>query len=62
MLKNCLYDNGVLDMKRLLRNNADDEEIIAAIRNAVTAKSADGSIAEQDRRDRMPRSMATIGG
>jgi len=62
VLKNCLYDNGVLDMKGLLRSGADDGEITAAIRNAVMAKSADGSIAEKDRRDRMPRSMATIGG
>lgn len=62
MLKNCLYDNGVLDMKGLLRSGAGDGEITAAIRNAVTVKSADGSIAENGRRDRMPRSMATIGG
>ena len=62
VLKNCLYDNGVLDMKGLLRSGADDGEITAAIQNAVTAKSADGSIAEKDRRDCLPRSMATIGG
>ncbi|MBA3003868.1 MAG: GTP 3',8-cyclase MoaA [Desulfurivibrio sp.] len=62
MLKNCLYDNGVLDMKGLLRSGADDREIIIAIQNAVAAKSADGFIVEKDRRDFVPRSMATIGG
>lgn len=62
MLKNCLYDNGVLDMKGLLRSGADDEEINAAIQSAVAAKYADGFIVEKDRRDFVPRSMATIGG
>ena len=77
MLKNCLYDNGVCDLRRLLRDGAGDEEIVQAIRAAVGRRHLDGHLAESrcaparalllstqagaDRRLRQP-SMATIGG
>jgi cyclic pyranopterin phosphate synthase len=62
MLKTCLYDNGVLDLKNMLRRGADDEEIGAAIIDSIRSRCANGHVAEQlVRREREP-SMASIGG
>jgi cyclic pyranopterin phosphate synthase len=62
MLKNCLYDNGVLDLRRFLRDGASDLEIVAAIRETISQRHLDGHLTEM----RCPRStqpsMATVGG
>ncbi|MDR3088282.1 MAG: GTP 3',8-cyclase MoaA [Desulfobulbaceae bacterium] len=62
MLKNCLYDNGVLDLRRLLRGGATDAEIAQAIRLAVSRRNIDGHRTEQDCARSQQPSMATIGG
>ena len=62
VLKNCLYDNGVLDLRALLRSEADDTEISERIVGAVGAKPVDGYEAEKCRKDTCEDSMATIGG
>ena len=62
MLKNCLYDNGVLDLRRFLRNGASDQEIVAAIRAAIGQRHLDGHLTEMRcARSKQP-SMATLGG
>lgn len=62
MLKNCLYDNGVCDLRRLLRGGAADEEIVQAIGAAIGQRHSDGHLTESRYRRRQQPSMATIGG
>jgi cyclic pyranopterin phosphate synthase len=47
MLKTCLYDNGVLDLRALLRSGARDEEISAAIVAVVQNRQINGHAAEK---------------
>lgn len=65
-LKTCLYDNGVLDVRALLRNNASDDELTAAFLRAFAHRPANGFEAEQNRSvlsgKPVSESMATIGG
>jgi len=62
MLKTCLYDNGVLDLKKMLRSGLDDKEIKNAIFNCVQKRCVSGHEAEQlAERSREP-SMGSIGG
>ena len=62
ILKNCLYDDGVLDLRQMLRNGEKDEAIRYAIRCAVMQRRRDGRMAEQERCVDAARSMAAIGG
>ena len=62
MLKTCLYDNGVLDLKNLLRNGAGDREIEAAIRSCIQNRSINGHEAEHLAKRVQEPSMASIGG
>ncbi len=62
-LKTCLYDNGVLDLRKMLRTESNDEVIEQAIRLAVSLKPKDGFEAESSIPTSEGReSMATIGG
>jgi cyclic pyranopterin phosphate synthase len=63
-LKTCLYDQGVLDVRALLRGGATDEEIRAALTNAFRHRAANGFEAEQRRpvHQLSFESMSTIGG
>ncbi len=63
-LKVCLYDNGVLDLRELLRDGSTDAEIEARIRAVVAAKPKDGFEAEKlaETSGEHRESMATIGG
>lgn len=60
-LKTCLYDDGVLDLRSMLRSGASDEEIAAAIRHAVVNRHANGYEAERAARQQKS-SMSQIGG
>lgn len=62
MLKTCLYDNGVLDLKAMLRGGADDHEMVQAVRAAVAHRYRDGleTAANCDRAH--DPAMASIGG
>ena len=60
-LKTCLYDDGVLDVRALLRSGASDEELTAAFLQAFAHRPANGFEAEQHRTV-VTESMATIGG
>jgi len=62
MLKTCLYDNGVLDLKRMLRQGTDDRAIESAILNCVRNRRMNGHEAEQLAKRVQEPSMASIGG
>jgi cyclic pyranopterin phosphate synthase len=62
LLKTCLYDNGALDLKTLLRHGADDQEIRAAIIACVGRRFADGHAAERYCNRKTEPSMSMIGG
>ncbi|QIP13323.1 GTP 3',8-cyclase MoaA [Spirosoma aureum] len=60
-LKTCLYDNGVLDVRALIRSGASDDELTSAFLRAFAHRPANGFEAEQSR-DTVTESMSTIGG
>ncbi|MDZ7640522.1 MAG: GTP 3',8-cyclase MoaA [Desulfurivibrio sp.] len=65
MLKTCLYDDGVLDLKALLRQGIDDEELTALIRNCIGRRQVDGFAAARQAPEVVGEgaaSMASIGG
>lgn len=64
LLKTCLYDNGVFNIKDLLRAGATDDEVKTALESALNHRAKDGFAAEQNRLKNFPvsESMATIGG
>ena len=63
-LKTCLYDNGVLNMKDLMRNGATGNGLKSALLNAFNNRYKNGWEAERSRNVNDPahESMATIGG
>ncbi|MBE0582122.1 MAG: GTP 3',8-cyclase MoaA [Desulfofustis sp.] len=62
MLKTCLYDDGVLDLRELLRSGTSDATIAAAIRRCVGRRFTDGHETEKSQGLHNEPSMATIGG
>ena len=62
MLKTCLYDNGALDLKRLLRGGASDHEIGEAVDASVQNRFKNGHEAERLSSRVSEPSMAMIGG
>jgi molybdenum cofactor biosynthesis protein A len=60
-LKTCLYDNGVLDVRALLRSGASDGAVADAFRHAFAHRPRNGFEAESGR-GAVTESMATIGG
>lgn len=62
LLKNCLYDRGVLDLRELLRNDSSDLVIAQAIQKAVSNKLANGHEVTAANDTQFEESMATIGG
>jgi cyclic pyranopterin phosphate synthase len=63
-LKTCLYDDGVLDIRQLMRSGAGDEDIKQSLINAFQARPKNGFEAETKRKNHLPisESMSTIGG
>jgi GTP 3',8-cyclase len=62
MLKTCLYDNGVLDLKMMLRRGAGDAKIAGAVAACIANRFADGHEAERFCRRAAEPSMSLIGG
>jgi len=62
MLKTCLYDNGVLDLKGMLRQGAEDDAISAAIIACIRNRCLNGHEAESRAKRCTEPSMASIGG
>ncbi len=60
-LKTCLYDNGVLDVRALLRSGATDADLTAAFLKAFAHRPKNGFEAEHERGP-VTESMSTIGG
>lgn len=60
MLKTCLYDNGVLNLRDLMREGLDDESLKIKLLSAFKSRLKDGFAAEAARPANA--SMATIGG
>lgn len=63
-LKTCLYDDGVLNIKNLLRSGISDAELMHELLKAFAHRAKDGFEAEQKRKNHQPahESMSTIGG
>ncbi len=63
-LKTCLYDDGVLNIRDLMRSNTSDEFIKHALLSAFQQRPKDGFEAEDLRKNQTPvsESMSTIGG
>lgn len=62
-LKTCLYDDGVLNLKELIRSGKSDQFIEEKVKYAVGHRFVDGFEAERDRKKNgFLESMSTIGG
>ena len=63
-LKTCLYDDGVLNIKNMVRAGIGDDDLKDILLNAFSNRAADGWEAEQQRvkNKGIHESMATIGG
>jgi molybdenum cofactor biosynthesis protein A len=63
-LKTCLYDDGVLNIKDLLRSGISEEELKLKLVHAFNHRAKNGFEAEAKRKDHQPahESMSTIGG
>lgn len=60
--KTCLYDDGVLNVRDLLRSGISDEAFKEEIKNALQHRPKDGFEAEANRSSLITESMTTIGG
>lgn len=62
-LKTCLYDDGVLDIKTLLRSGVGDDELLQQLQSAFQSRNKDGFESERKRTNNpVHESMSTIGG
>jgi len=63
VLKTCLYDDGVLNIKDLMRSSVSDEYIKVELQKAFATRPKDGFEAELQRKNKsVHESMSTIGG
>ena len=63
-LKTCLYDDGVLNLKELMRSGKNDESLKESLLQAFKSRPKDGFEAESNRKNHssISESMSTIGG
>ena len=64
MLKACPYDDGVFNIRDIMRAGASDAQLCDTFLNALGNRAKDGWEAEQNRSFGLPvqESMSTIGG
>ncbi len=63
MFKNCLFDDGVFNLRDFIRKGASDDDLKKLFINTVHHKPENGFIAEANRKNRsISESMSTIGG
>jgi cyclic pyranopterin phosphate synthase len=62
MVKTCLYDDGVFDLKTYLRSGVSDEALINTLVQLNLNRPVDGFEAERNRKVIINESMTTIGG
>ena len=61
-MRNCLYDKGILDLKRMLSDGSSDTMIKEAVSKAYGQKHKDGYESEKNRIISISESMSSIGG
>jgi cyclic pyranopterin phosphate synthase len=63
-MKTCLYDDGVLDIRKMLREGNADDQLREALLRAFKQRPQNGFEAESNRKNHLPahESMSTIGG
>ncbi len=63
MFKNCLFDDGVFNIRDFIRNGASDDELKQLFIKTVQQKPINGFVAEANRKNKkVSESMSTIGG
>lgn len=62
LFKNCLFDDGVFNLRDYIRTGASDEDLKNLFLSIIQKKPKDGFIAEQERNSDVSESMSTIGG
>ncbi len=64
MIKTCLYDDGVFNVKDLMRANLTNDELQTHILKAIGSRAKNGFEAEKNRKNQkgVSESMSTIGG
>lgn len=62
VLKTCLYDDGVLNIRDALREGKSNEELKTLLMKAFKSREPDGHAAEKNRKHAVNESMSTIGG
>ena len=60
--KNCLFDDGVFNLRDFIRNGASNEDLKALFLSLIKEKPENGFIAEANRKGNVTESMSTIGG
>ena len=61
-LQTCLYSHRELDLKRLIRSGASDNQLVQLIRKRIRERAADGFVAYRNRGHIPAESMVSIGG
>ncbi len=62
LFKNCLFDDGVFNIRDFIRNGASNDDLKALFLSLVAKKPKDGFVAEKQRNSDVSESMSTIGG
>jgi molybdenum cofactor biosynthesis protein A len=62
LLKTCLYDGGVFNIRDDIRSGVSDEALQVKLMTAFQSREADGHAAEEKRGHMITESMSTIGG
>ena len=63
LFKNCLFDDGVFNLRDFIRSGVSDDEIKKIFRDTILKKPKDGFLAEKNRKsEKVSESMSTIGG
>ncbi|REH56390.1 cyclic pyranopterin monophosphate synthase subunit MoaA [Tenacibaculum gallaicum] len=60
--KNCLFDDGVFNLRDFIRNGASNEDLKALFLSLIKEKPENGFVAEANRKGSVTESMSTIGG
>ncbi len=60
--KNCLFDNGVFNLRDFIRNGASNDDLKALFLSLIKEKPENGFVAEANRKGNVTESMSTIGG
>ena len=60
--KNCLFDDGVFNLRDFIRNGASNEDLKELFLSLIKEKPENGFVAEANRKGNVTESMSTIGG